>query len=571
MLLSESESLWTAILYHRLRHIENLGHDPGMLVEMDWYSRSTDVIEHPYLTILRTAIEYGVGAPPVLRDVDQEVSDAPDDTAWAAYDGTPMSIEEARAAAQGIAECHLEVGSRLDSSAMDILEFVAFARALGRIQRPLAVGYSPSSPSLLYSITTNGTLAEWRRAESRPAGLLQTLLQLFEPALPFAPSEYMALACTPRFSISRTAWHDSWSPTVDSLDVPVGAVDVEPASRILEELKAPNASDPPWRFGEAMGRLADLLRVARQHCEAVQQIVSESTQSRGNDDTAQDSSDDEKAEDRDISVVDKVVGVIRFLADNAAVLSDAEDTAAPPRVVDESHFALTLYSQPIIEERTTALECAKAMNLDAVVEMIETAFHSFPLDAIRDKPAAPSAEEFVPLARQIDSSLASAERLVRDAAKIAYGELRLKELSATDTDQAANASPGLARQHASIRESIEIARSHLDNGSRPYHAIKAMDGAVEDLVRQIAERHHVHHRGLEVSAVLHHLRELAKGPRQPAGRRWEPADPQLLVTVAIASAVHELRNRVSHNPGTPLDRSHAVFFLHGVSLLLGEV
>lgn len=576
MHLSESESFWMAVLCHELRELHNFGCDEGMVCELDWYSRSDSRISHPYETIVRTATEYGLAKPAILsRPENQEEDAIPLDTRWFLPNGNPLEDEDLHELQSGIKSCVGEGLRRLIDADVPLNVIRYFYQTVESCRPVNAVGFSASEPGAVYIVSDQGDTCVWGVARERTQGLLLSLLQRLEPYLAFSPAEYMKLSCTERFVISKP-WRLQWDKQLTSLYAPLGDVEREKCVAILDDIKAVNECGEAWRFGKCLAELADLLRAARELCEIKKPIdggncaASEQLIAAAND--SRETLECHAAKEY-MSPVTEALAFYHVIAEHADKLREIREPCAAKKVEcsDFDHHGLEEYHQFIEETRKAARQRSETLGLSTIVEMLDTAFDSFYLNenTIRKVTCDPVA--FPEFAEAALTSIDKAYSLVRDAMKVAFGELRLRELKWDDNTVARGSLPGFARQHSNVREAITLAREHLKNGVGPYHVMKAMDGCVESLVRQIATRHQVDHREKTVAAIIGELRRKGQGARDPQGRPQEAADEKLQLVAAVASGIHELRNRVAHNPCFEYGDHHAGFFLHGITLLLEEV
>jgi hypothetical protein len=155
--------------------------------------------------------------------------------------------------------------------------------------------------------------------------------------------------------------------------------------------------------------------------------------------------------------------------------------------------------------------------------------------------------------------------------KLAYGELRLRQLRLDETALAAPALSGWILQRENLQAAISEAMEQLDAGKRPYVVLKSMSGAIESLIRQLATKHLEAAGGMGVSATLGALRnrglELRRSDDEAARREGD----YILWLLSLAEALYGVRCRVEHDSEYPFTRHDVGLFFHGISVLLTHV
>ena len=164
--------------------------------------------------------------------------------------------------------------------------------------------------------------------------------------------------------------------------------------------------------------------------------------------------------------------------------------------------------------------------------------------------------------RDMSQAFDKSQQYISGAMKVAYGELRLRELKWDEHGLPAPALSGWTRQNENIRAAIKVAIEQLNNGLPPYVVLTQLAPASEALVRQLAAKHLTAVQGLNPGKLLHEL-------RQTIG--LGPDDHDLRAALSAAQALVSLRNWVVHKSEADWGRDHAAFFLNGLSVLLRYV
>jgi hypothetical protein len=206
-------------------------------------------------------------------------------------------------------------------------------------------------------------------------------------------------------------------------------------------------------------------------------------------------------------------------------------------------------------------ECRR-FGLIGVAEMIVEAKRAAPRLRANNPLKSWLREMSAELVDKLSGGFDDASILLADARKLAYGELRLKDLKWDEHGLPSAALSGWSRQNENIRSAIKVAIEQLNNGLPPYVVLTQLAPASEALVRQLAAKHLTNFQGLNPGTLLHKLRQtIGLGPDDHRDR----------TTLGVAQALVSLRNWVVHQPDSAWGRDHAAFFLNGLALLLSDL
>jgi hypothetical protein len=213
------------------------------------------------------------------------------------------------------------------------------------------------------------------------------------------------------------------------------------------------------------------------------------------------------------------------------------------------------------DAQAVAALCRKH-GLTAVEEIVSVAGNTVPQLDGRNPLQASIHDYSSTLFGELATQFEAATRIIADARKVAYGELRLRELKWDEHGLPSPALAGWSKQNENIRAAIAVAIDQLSNGLPAYVVLSQLAPASEALVRQLAAKHLDAFHGLNPGGLLKALRNtIGTGPD----------DHREKVALAVAQSLVSLRNWVIHEADAQWSRDHAVFFLNGLSILLREV
>jgi hypothetical protein len=527
------------------------------------------------------------------------IGEPPPDTVWAMLNGQLVSKEELEEVRREIPNRIAEARQRLSVENGSTARLDSFEIGLHAHLSLVACGYAVSTPGSLYGFADSGQPRVTTQIVPRDRGLYLSLMKLLSSSIPLPAVERLAMAAA---GFRGDEAMRAWVPSLSSLNKPIGKFIPHTLKATFQEFRSSNESSEGWQLGE---RLNQLRRKASDCCDGadaaqgnIQRIyeadidLEESTPERGGfldverDSTAGESpakesawadavhkNDDDDEDDGKYEDLSALSGNVRqspssfadsLLQQWLAIWERADQRTSIPKDPYEEEirdYAADGHDEMLgeflaeVEDVTT--RCRK-FGLVGVVEMIRAAVDAVPqINPIRARMFADASVAY----GQLSKGFSRAYELISDAMKVAYGELRLRDLKWDQHGLPAPALSGWAGQKGNIREAIKVAIEQLNNGLKPYIVLTQLAPAVQSLLGELAARHLTTTTGVSAKGLLEALRE--------KNRRTN--DEDLKVAVRIADALNTLRNRVVHEPDHSWDRDHAAFFLNGISILLRSV
>jgi hypothetical protein len=612
MLLSESESFWMAILCDNvdplLRRVPrgvvpsapitvnpDESHDGNQEAVVDGLATSKGVLnegqiadDHDgeaaaseaaelqrglgvYQKILDIAVSYGIARRPELRAFDEVLPAIPPaDTVWGFTSKGKLSPDECEELQQAIQLKWAAVHERLTSHADGERLSSTFDRFFERVISKVIVGHALSQPGLIYRISNDGQPCLFGLISARSRGLYLTVISLLSELLPLPADERMAVvAASRRDDVSLR----DWVPSISGLHAPLGSFDRVSVSNVLGEFRRSNESSKGWMLAE---RLCELLRMAQEVSEGC--AIAAAHLEQFHDEEGEDGQADGSGADDEESGIESVAGSTPGLTDRWQGFGDAAvafveevcvafEELAPslldskPAKDDEAEYLQDVFLENFRDEADDLADLCREWDLANVAEMILAARDAAPeissnhplYSAIHPT----TVSKYDTLAERFDNAIS----LLHDAMRVAYGELRLRELKWGDHALPAPALTGWAGQKDNIREAIRVAIDQLNNGLKPYVVLTQLAPAVQSLICELSSRHLDNFAGLNAAGLLKALKDKLRATN----------DEELRVAVRVADALNTLRNRVVHEDSIDWDRDHAAFFLNGISILLRSV
>lgn len=552
-----------------------------------------------YATLIEHATNYGIARTADCKlDGSTTIGKPPGDTVWALLNGHLLSQEELAELRQEFPNHIAEARQRLSLEASSAACRESFESGLHIVLALAVCGYSESTPDRLYGFSESGEPCVTRRIMPRDRGLYASLLQLLRASLPLPVVERLAMAAAG--STGDDALR-TWRPCLNDLDKYIGTFVPAVARSIFDEFQSSNESREGWLLGKRMNQL---MKSVADFCDGIDLAQAEIQRSydedididqvtSGNDrflDVEVDSNTDESSPDETVSEdepsdiaegrddgtddASSVPAQDTILTPSSVLVSLLEHWRARAVVLGENSFAPDMpydeetgeyaadhqdemLSDFLAEAEDVAMLCRKT-ELLGVAEMIKAAVDVVP-------PVSPmrygAATDVLVAYGQLGRAFAKAHQLISDAMKVAYGELRLRELKWGTQGLPAPALTGWAGQKENIRDAIKVAIEQLNNGLKPFVVLTQLAPAVQSLLCDLTTQHVGNLRGATPHAMLHALKEKLR----------QTNDDELRVQVRIADALNAIRNQVAHEHDRSWDRDHAVFFLNGLSILLRQI
>lgn len=521
-----------------------------------------------YAMILKAAIDFGVvGACDWQIPADRIPVTPPSDIRWGGCLGDEWAAEECDSLRVAL---EASVGQArealmLQADAGDGID--SFEASLRMAECLSFVGYAPSAPRRLYCLGADGQVYVKAEVTPRSRGLYASLMKLFESSLPLPAEERMAMA---EIDQAFTQALRKWVPSSQTLDRPCGECDCAEVARHLDEFRRSNAASDAWKIGRCLAYLrnwmserSEVLRAHVSHESSGEQRTSTAAVQHEADAGKQEATwiADDADHDDDTSG-SFMLRIVRRICDRA--LASEEDVGGIPP--DEAYYEEERRNGMVGDIREfhrlaeVAISLAEQRNLVSVAEMVRTAKSSLP-DSVLVMQGRWKEPESAKGLYRLAGEYGRMSKLLDDAAKVAYGELRLRGLAWDEHAVAPPALTGWAGQTDNVREAIRVAIDQLNNGLKPYVVLTQLAPAVQSLVRELASRHLDNFTGLNTGGMLRVLQTKVQ----------DTNDEDLRVVVRVADALNTLRNRVVHEDSIDWDRDHAAFFLNGLSILLRSV
>jgi hypothetical protein len=449
---------------------------------------------------------------------------------------------------------------------------------------PVAFGYSPKTPDVLYGMKNSGRIVVIARVPPMPRGIVRVVLRLLAPHLDTPAAAFMALAAS---GDAVPDWHEKWIPSSWSMESPLKNVDRRAAIDAIErEIIGAGREEPAYILGRHIGYAEHLLRQSSDwlayelmnlhdkslHTQVLEFIPAttddspqsttgdrgEETEATGeaecDDDACADAPDEFEA-DVESSGGEWWAEVRRvFKAACAQVGMGAVDL--PP-----AHAGLLRH----VTEAMQSLKAGKSLAIKLGIDTMIPAFDDCISRAsalVGETSRAPGVSQGVWLIQQQKHRQALVEypAVLRGAVPLAFGELRLKELLLDGDMQGLEPSSmeGWAKLADNARSAVRDGLSLLKNGFPPYVVINAVQPTLEAIVRALAAKHLVEFRGVDLGKMLYALLQRAK----------EKQDEELEAVASAGLALRLPRNNAVHDPERVYDKHDAAFFLNGLAIML---
>ena len=610
MLLSESEAFWVSMLHEQLVNNSSLLspiEDADLEADTSTIAAALRHGQRPeaedsesaalkrgfkvYEQIRDLAISFGIARKPDLCVVcDGKPVEPPADIAWSTWGGHTLSPEDFGEVQASVRERVAATQETLEACPEEARHHDGFIRSVRDFQACLVAGYAPSTPGVLYHLSAHGDACVFGRVAPRDRGLYLSLLQLFRDTLPLPPLERMAMAAAgyPDDRLSR-----NWKPVVFSLEKPFGSFAPEAVEHTLTSFKESNEKRDGWNIAWCLTTLlSDARRLSNQFDEAVQSSPYEDEDRRPtlsdmfkmagshievgarSDADEETATDEERAESLKISFRTPAEIVTAFasycchkIEETLDGHEEEDDDEKEEREMRESSDGFMEYEldkelSAFRQLADVASQHSRLNGLASVAEMIVEAKRAAPVLRPDNPLESWLGEMSVELLGKLSDGFNVACALLEDARKVAYGELRLKDLKWDEHGLPSTALSGWSRQNENIRSAIKVAIDQLNNGLPPYVVLTQLAPASETLVRQLAAKHLTNFQGMNPGKLLHEL-------RQTVG--LGPDDHKDRTTLSVAQALVSLRNWVVHEPDGERGRDHAAFFLNGVAILLSDL
>jgi hypothetical protein len=555
--------------------------------------------ERIYAELMEHATNHGIARKAECKlDVSTITGKPPSDTVWALLNGHVPSQEELDELRHEFPNHIAEARQRLSLEVSSAACRESFETGLHIVLALVVCGYSESTPDRLYGFSDSGEPCVTRRIMPRDRGLYASLLQLLRASLPLPVVERLAMAA------AGSAGDDAlrtWRPCLNDLDKYIGTFVPTVARSIFDEFQSSNESREGWLLGK---RMSQLVKSVADFCDGVDAAQADIHRHYDEDididqvtsdndrflDVELDSDTDESSQDETVSeeepsditegddydtddasskpaqdVILTPSSVLVSLLEHwrARAVVEGENSFAPDMPYDEEirEYAADhqdeMLTDFLAEAEDVAMLCRKS-ELLGVAEMIKAAVDVVP-------PISPmrygTATDVLVAYGQLGKAFAKAHQLISDAMKVAYGELRLRELKWGTQGLPAPALTGWAGQKENIRDAIKVAIEQLNNGLKPFVVLTQLAPAVQSLLCDLTTQHVGNLRGATSRAMLSALKKKLE----------QTNDEELRVQVRIADALNAIRNQVAHERERSWDRDHAVFFLNGLSILLRQI
>lgn len=607
MLLSESEAFWVAMVHEQLVNDSSLL-SPIRKTDAE-VGTETNTAERRHLRrpeagdpepaalkrgfkvfeqIRDLAISFGVARKPDLCVVcDDQPVKPPADIVWSTWSGHVLSPEDFDEVQGSVRERVAVTQEKLESRPKEAEHLDAFIRSMRDFQTCLVAGYAPSTPDTLYHLSVHGEVCVFCRVAARDRGLFLSLLQLFRDALPLPPLERLAMAAA-GYPDERLI--QDGRPGLFSLEKPFGPFNPEAIEKTLTTFQESNEKRDGWCVGWYLtALLAEARRLSKEFNEAAESLCDEDeSQRRRLSDVLKEACSDIEGEavsqgGKQTAPAEETRGsfttsfrtpaemVTAFASHVCGRIEDAldshkeeEDEERELREISDGYlehqldWKLTEFRELADAAVQESLRCG----MTSVAEMIVEAKRAAPVFHTNNPLESWLGEISVESIDKLSAGFDEACALIADARKVAYGELRLKELKWDEHGLPATALSGWSRQNENIRSAIKVAIEQLNNGLPPYVVLTQLAPASEALVRQLAAKHLATFPGLNPGGLLRELRKkIGVGPDDHKDR----------TTLGVAQTLVSLRNWVVHEPKSEWRRDHAAFFLNGLSLLLSDL
>jgi hypothetical protein len=586
--LSQSEAFWVSIFVEETKlWVAQSGVEKNGCTSEAEESRNRQAGFEVFRSLQRLAVYFGIGRGAVVSTpAHQAPCTAPEDTIWVSGSGRRLEADE-------VALILKEVGKEWGLAAPDgQADTPAIARLVNQNPELMrdhesknVIGYAPSTPLILYTISVTGHVHEYKRVSPHSPGLYRDLLRGLCPYLPVPMDERMALNMPPW----ESNWRSDWYPR-RNIEEAVGTFDRTRVAEMIQALAAANEKDPAWELGCLLSRLATNAEWALDITPNPSSCPYESISSPNQIDdivatehgVEQAWADAERQGTPSQSPEGaKVINYLTRFIQHLSVVVIGLDTLVPAsRDAEGSEEAVNVEdddcpSGPQIERETLevftgifrqdasiAAERCRSIGLETVAEVVLSARNVVPDIATLSSVDDLSGDVWThrEAAQQFCDRFTMAERLLRMAMLQAHAELRIRQLLADDVSKPSGVSVralgGWLKQSDNIREAIKAGMEQLDRGAKPYVVLTNLSPALEPIVRRLIERHHSGFDGTKLEKMLDGLKQKFKD------------DEERQALVRILYALKSLRNRTQHADDGLWQREHAMLFLNGLSIAL---
>jgi hypothetical protein len=579
MLLSTSELFWVGLI-RGFFSTEVLA-PPD---DAEYYDGRYDLTL--YGTLLEYAERCGLGMPAIKHDAHGSATPhMPIDMHWG-RNGDILSAEEiacgsslmasvASATREGLikGDPSCELANRFD----ELLEEHA----------PVAFGYSPQTPGLLYGLKKSGRIVAVASVPPTPQGIVRIVLELLAPLIDTPASGYMAVAAAGK---PVTGWHEDWIPSIWSLDKPLKDPDRPAAIDVIErELVGAERENAAYQLGQRLGRAEQLLRESRRWIAFELQCLQDKSiyvqaldfhPTTSSDDVLSEVNDHDNktdCEDNDschteeppfedqaeVSVpddegpeIDDWVEEVRQALRAASAQTRLGGVEFPP-----THPGLSRHVTEAVNSLTAARSLVVRLGIDSVIPALDSAISrtsAFVAETIHSPELSPG----VLLRQRVATREALLDCLdvLQGTVALAFGEFRLKELA--DDSESRGFEPlslqGWSNLVGNARVAVRDGLTLLKNGFPPYVVINAVQPTLEAIVRNLAAKHLAQFHGIDLGNMLYSLLQHAKTKH----------DSDLEAIVSIGLALRLPRNNAVHNAERVYDKHDAAFFINGLAIML---
>lgn len=580
MLLSSSELFWVGLVQGVIS-ASPLAHpdDPEFYERYDGYEPPSSL----YHTIAEYAELCGLGKVMVdYRDVDQECDLDVADIRWS-RDGQIVAPLD-------IAEGSIALGTFISSIRDAIASTGADTRVTKRFDElleelsPVAYGYSPKTPEVLYGMKRSGRIMVVARVTAFPKGIVRVLLRLLTPHIDTPAVAFMALAAS---GDPVPAWHENWIPSIWSIGSPLQKVDRQAAIAAIDrELVGAGREEIAYLLGRHIGNAEHLLRQSSEwltyelmtlqgkswHTQTMDFVPSGtgSEPQQGASDAGEDRelknkdtpSGDESTQEPDDAQThfeetdDEWSAEIWKVVKAAYVQVGFGGVDLPP-----AHAGLLRHVTDAMKSLKVGKSLAMELGIDTMVSTFDDGLaRTSALVSETTRGAGISQGQWLIQQEGHRQALLEYPNSLRGAVPLAFGELRLKELLLDGDLQGLEPSSmeGWAKLADNARAAVRDGLSLLKNGFPPYVVINAVQPTLEAIVRTLAARYLEEFRGADLGKMLYAILQRAK----------ETHDEQLEGVASIGLALRLPRNNAVHDPDRVYDKHDAAFFLNGLAIML---
>lgn len=446
---------------------------------------------------------------------------------------------------------------------------------------PVAFGYSPLTPEVLYGLKKSGRITVTARVTPVPRGIVAVLLKMLAPHIDMPAAAFMALTAAGE---AIPDWYKGWIPSLWSIERPLQEANRQAAVDVIaREVVGGAREEPAYLLGQHLGRAEQLLResldwldyelatlhrkgIYTQSLEFIPAEASDEEQpaEASSEETADEDlhSDEEAAgepedgESSDESPIDEWQEEIGIAAKAAITQVGLGGVDLPP-----ADAGLLRHAAEAVRSLEVGKSLAMKLGIDTLIPTLNNGIAS--ASALINETARPaeiSSGTWHTQQERNRASLAKYPDLLRAIIPLAFGELRLKELVLDGDSQGLEPSSleGWSKLVGNARAAVRDGLALLKNGFPPYVVINAVQPTLEAVVRSLAAKHLHTFRGGDLGGMLFAVLQHAK----------EQRDGELEAVAAIGLALRTPRNNAVHDSDRVFDKHDAAFFLNGLAIML---